>query len=328
MKLYVSLPKEKVERLRSVPLGVEFLPLNGARSSEGSVAAVVRSPSFREDLAAALALGVPVVVVAGSEDAEGRKCAEEALALGVPAECVLVKRNDRAVTLDGRDFGPAPRGVGARALAAAARRALEEKLIPDVLVWEEPEDVPVLGEEEEPVRAVPGAARVATLALPEALTLAERVVAVFRAGAAGGEAAKALADAASGVLLELSPEPGCFPLFASTFEGALATRRYLWSDGGLVQACAYTGASLLVADADLSVPRPEGLSEVQREAEAKGKVFVAAGQGIEEARSLVEHFRKSGWRLDGVLPARPELKKRLAGAFGSLLIPEPALALS
>jgi len=133
----MNAPKEKLDYYSRVS-GVPFAPLQD-EVSDDAVALVVRGETFMADLAAAVALGVPVVVVAGTEaGGPGRGYAAEALAAGVPAPCVLVKKGDRVVALDGREYGPAAaRGIGLKAVLKAAAHALENRLVPEPLVWEE-----------------------------------------------------------------------------------------------------------------------------------------------------------------------------------------------
>lgn len=341
MRILFNLPEEKIKMLQrlSSSFGAEFYVLKKENTGVGTtVAAVVRVPSFEADLAAAVSFGIPVVVVAGTEDSESRVCIEAALAAGIPEQCILVKRDGKAVSLDGVDYGPAVlAGIGARPVVALARHALEKNLVPDVLVWEEPIDVPVLEEPAgEPLesaalqKVVPIAraregAQVASMDFFSALGLADKIAVVFRAGSQGGAAVKELADALQGVVLELAPEPVCYRLFGATVDEALASRKYIYSDGSTVKVCEYTGAAWLVVDADLGVSYPEALSEVQKRAQ---KVYQIVGDNIEEGRLLVQEFTRNRWKLDGVLPERPELVRKLTQAFGKLLIPEPRLAVS
>lgn len=146
MRILMNAPKEKLDyyaRVSEIP----FAPLAGPGDAGGDAAAlVVRGETFTADLAAAVALGVPVVVVAGTESGgPGRGYAFEALAAGVPPACVLVKRGGTVAAMDGREYGPAAaRGIGLGAVLKAAAHALENRLVPEPLVWEEE------GEEEPP----------------------------------------------------------------------------------------------------------------------------------------------------------------------------------
>jgi hypothetical protein len=139
MRILMNAPKEKLDyyaRVSEIP----FAPLADPGDAGGDAAAlVVRGETFTADLAAAVALGVPVVVVAGTESGgPGRGYAAEALAAGVPPACVLVKKGDKVVSLVGKEYGPAAaRGIGLGAVLKAAAHALENRLVPDPLVWEE-----------------------------------------------------------------------------------------------------------------------------------------------------------------------------------------------
>ncbi|MGB9849124.1 MAG: hypothetical protein ACPLSY_04780 [Moorellaceae bacterium] len=137
MRILMNAPQEKLAYYTRVS-GVPFAPLQN-EVGDDAVALVVRGETFTSDLAEAVALGVPVVVVAGTEaGGPGRGYAAEALAAGVPASCVLVKKGQKVVALDGREYGPAAaRGIGLGAVLKAATYALENRLIPEPLIWEE-----------------------------------------------------------------------------------------------------------------------------------------------------------------------------------------------
>ncbi|RDV80494.1 hypothetical protein [Ammonifex thiophilus] len=124
--------------------GCEARWLDGAAGVAGpAVVVYVRGSTRRLDEVASL--GAPVVVVAGARDPEGEALVGEALACGVPPECVLVLEDGRVVSLAGEDYGPAlrGRGVGPQPVARAARRALEEGLLPVPALWEGNGAVPV-----------------------------------------------------------------------------------------------------------------------------------------------------------------------------------------
>ncbi|WP_027719144.1 hypothetical protein [Desulfovirgula thermocuniculi] len=116
--------------------GAEFVLFDGGADEKVDAAVVVRGPKFSESLFAAAEAGVPVVVVAGTEDGAGRECIRAAEECGVPPECVLVLRGGMVVDLDGREVAPAVRGgVGLGAVLAAVRHAVENNLLPEPVVW-------------------------------------------------------------------------------------------------------------------------------------------------------------------------------------------------
>lgn len=361
MKLLLRAPEEKLKAMSRLVSGVEFVPFS-APAGEGCAAVVVQGSGFSEDLAAAVSFGVPVVVVAGCETV-GADCIAQALFYGVPGSCILIKKGDDVCSYDGKRLCPAhSRGIGVQAVVLAAEQALEKGLYPEVLVWEEPDEmlpagkgtavgeaveapapggqgmssgnipvaVPAGKEETASVSASErGARQEAKEAAPDALEfgavldLAERVVAVFRVGTcSSGGAAKKVADALGGVHLELSPEPMSFALYGRTPEEAVASEKYMFSDGASVKARGFLGAKWLVVEADTGVAYPEALNVVHDRAE---KVIHVVGD-IEEGKTMVEAFTVHGWKLDAVVAESPGIAEKVRRAFGSLFCPDPAVA--
>lgn len=124
----------------------EFISFNGQPGGKVDACVVVRGPRFFESLSAAADMGVPVVVVAGTEDAAGAECIRAAEECGVPGECVLVLRGGKVTDLNGKEVAPAIRGgVGLNAVLDAVKFAVANGLVPEPVVWapeEEPEQPP------------------------------------------------------------------------------------------------------------------------------------------------------------------------------------------
>lgn len=116
--------------------GVEFVRFNGDQDGKVDAAVVVRGPDFSGSLEAAADMGVPVVVVAGTEDAAGMECVRIAGECGVPDECILVLRGDKVVDISGKELAPAIRGgIGLSAVLEAVKSAVENNYVPEPVVW-------------------------------------------------------------------------------------------------------------------------------------------------------------------------------------------------
>ncbi|MCL6560405.1 MAG: hypothetical protein K6U74_16750 [Firmicutes bacterium] len=345
MRVLINAAPEK-QRVFQTVTGIEFGGYHEKR--EKSVAVVVRCPAFSRDLQEAVRLMVPVVVIAGREDETGRKCVGEALALGVAKAAVVVVKNDRVVTLDGRDIGPERGGVGVNAVVTAARFAFDNGLVPEPLVWVDSSDEPVLDvsynrpvfhpdeavvSPEPPKMAGAATAKPAKISSPPkkysgkahgedvseiplstVLDMAEHIAVAYRAGESG-RVAKQIAADFKGVHLELSPEPQSFALYANTLGDAVKTGKYIYSNGNLALVSGYMGADWLVVEADISDQNVEALDAVQNRAE---RVYIVAGDNVEDARHMVEMFKENGWRLDGVLPASRESSLLIKNTFGEM----------
>lgn len=334
MRILMNAPKEKLDYYARVS-EISFAPLASPGDAGGDAAAlVVRGETFTADLAAAVAFGVPVVVVAGTESGgPGRGYAAEALAAGVPPACVLVKKGDKVVSLDGKEYGPAAaRGIGLGVVLKAAAHALENRLMPDPLVWEEEggeetaagleaaagSGIPVGPRFDAARRPAPptaaadanrGAAKAAAPTAPAAgslesmMDLAAGVVAVFRsvAGAGSGAVARDIAAALGAAHLEISPRAGSYVFYGKDFASALRSGRYLYCDGEAVRrGGGFTGGGRLVAEVDPSVPDPRVIDAVYRRAAAV--VHVVSADGKEASLRAVRAWVASGWRLDAVVP--------------------------
>lgn len=326
MKIFINAEKDKLP-IFSKATGVEFLPLNGDLDGQsGAVAVVVRGNSFLESLEKVSGVDLPLLVVAGTEDQEGRECVEAARSFGVPEACVLVKRTDKVCSLDGREIAQAVkqgRGIGARAIVSAAEYALKNDLRPEPVVWEEPPDVPVLEDplvdEDKSETPSKNRKKVSFIgSFEDALETAERVVAVFRSTpqAKSGSVAREIALASNGTHVELAGSPASYRLYGRDLEEALG-KGYAYSDGKRFEG-GHNGC--IVVEIDPGVPHAEAMEKVYKKAEKV--IHVVASEAADEAKNAVNAWIKSGWKLDGIVPDRPSAFAVFQKAFGKLVYPD------
>lgn len=342
MRVLINLPPERTIALTRAD-GVEFCGLSEKPNKE-SVAVVVRGASFAADLARAVSLDIPVVVVAGTEDAEGLRCMELARSVGIPDGAVIVKRENEVCALDDRQIALAVRqgrGIGVTAVVLAAKHALTNNLIPEPVIWEEnvvSDDEPVIlmgdpevqeeaserrvSEKPTPVKpdkpasgnpeACPVKRHAFARSFADLVHGADRVVAVFRAvpDAKSGRVAQEIAQAMDGQHVELSAQPQSYKVWGHTLDEALAAG-YLHSDGKNVKGESRGGN--LVIEVDLSVFDPEILDLVYKKAE---KVVQVVTKNLKEGEEAVRAWLSSGWRLDAVIPDSPVPAEALKKAFG------------
>lgn len=350
MKILINAEADKLE-LYARSTGTTFLPLKKPESIDDAVAVVVQGSSFRKDIETSVVLNVPVVVVAGSDNKAGQECAREAVRCGIPEACVLLKKGDKVCSLDGREIAETVKGIGVRAVLKAARYALENKLYPEPLIWQEDEEEPVVEEDpvlfEEPehpakrqeklpkpspvrqeqkntgnnvVRLSRGSD--AELRVEGVLEMSRKVAVVLKAtpDADSGEVARDLAEKLSGAHLEISSTPESYRLYGETPEKAAESGKYMACTGSTFIGTGYMSAEWLIVELDAAVltAMPNLVDAIYKKAE---KVIHAVG-GFKEGQAAVKTWLESGWKLDAVVPSAGF--ERFKDAFGKIVFPNAA----
>lgn len=344
-RILLNREETKLE-LYSRAAGVRFASLDVGETSEGDVALVVEGQTFEHDLERAISLGIPVVVIAGSGDV-AHAAAAAATAVGVPPQCILVKRGNRVETYNGESIGPASaRGIGLKVVVDAARRALEERLLPELLIWEEKSVAGESGynaledthrEQEVSAGGSGSAVPPAKVGRPEAasgtyspgpgtasrnlegmLSLFGMVAAVFRSvpEADSSLVASQLASRLGAPHLEVSPEPRSYGLYGRTLKDACASGRYAHCDGRNVSPVTLLGGAWIVVEVDPLTPEPEAVEAVYRHASLV--VHALSSARAEESVRAVQLWIDSGWKLDAVVPDDSRGNAVFSKSFGSL----------
>lgn len=346
MKILINAEASKLE-LYARSTGAEFLPLEDLGNAEDAVAVVVQGTSFQKDLETSVAFNVPVVVVAGNDNRAGQNCAREAVRWGIPEACILLKKGDRVCSLDGREIAEAIKGIGVRAIVQAAQYALDNKLYPEPLIWQEDEEEPVLFEEpaqpehpakqdENPQKPSPleqekknadNAVRLsrgsdAELRVEGVLEMSRKVAVVLKAtpDADSGRVAKDLVEKLSGAHLEISAAPESYRLYGETLEIAAESGKYMACTGSTFVGTGYMSAEWLIVELDAAVltAMPNLVDAIYKKAE---KVIHAVG-GFKEGQAAVKTWLDSGWKLDAVVPSTGF--ERFREAFGKIVFPNAA----
>lgn len=345
MRILINLKPEVLAKI-SKSDQIKFSQLTSQlQETKNTAAAVIRSDRFEADLSKAVGLGIPLVVVAGSRDAVGEACIEEAQSYGVPDSCIVVKWGNQVCSLDGRVIAPAirqGRGIGILAVAKAAQFALEKDLRPELVVWEDESemlnDMPAYEEmpspqvqpiSESPAQPVPPAVEPMqqiegiskggfASSFPELLNEADTVIAVFRSvpQANSSHIAVDVARALQGVHLELSASPTSFDQHGATLDSALRSGTYLHSDGTGIQG-QYNNTGYLVVEVNLMMENPEAMDMVYQK--AKKVVHVVSAEMVEPSRNALSAWIKSGWRLDAIIPDKPQATERFVKEFGKIV---------
>ena len=311
LKIAINVDGGTLKQLNRLP-GREFCPV-GADGIDAVV--VVRdAPGF--DLESAVNFNCPVVVVAGSLDGDGKKIADRAKELFIPDECVVVKDGDEVRTLGGSRLARSAAGIGIRAVLAAVDLAVERGLVPDVLLWREPPDVPVW---RSPIAAGKGEASAATNVIPtkteepraegaartprsyqEFVDLYEYVLCLALGRNAGADV-KTIAEALGAVHVECGvPKAG--ELYGSSYESnpAYAYEAY----GSLMLPGGNTKAVVQAAMEDLSIDVLELLYS-----KARAVVHAAATDKI----SAVRDWLDAGYKLAAVITDDVEVCSTVLG---------------
>lgn len=346
MQILINTEQGKLE-LYARSTGTTFLPLKKPESIEDAVAVVVQGASFQRDVEASIALNVPVVVVAGNDNQAGQSCAREAVHWGIPEACILLKKGDKVCSLDGREIAEAVKGIGVRAVLRAAQYALDNKLYPEPLIWQD-EDDPVLFEEpaqpEQPAKQEempqkPSPVRQekkntgnnvvrlsrgsdAEMRVEGVLEMSRKVAVVLKAtpDADSGKVARDLAEKLSGAHLEISSALESYRLYGETPEKAAESGRYMACTGSAFIGTGYMSAEWLVVELDAAVltAMPNLGDAIYKKAE---KVIHAVG-GFKEGQAAVKTWLESGWKLDAVIPSAGF--ERFKDAFGKIVFPNAA----
>lgn len=325
MQIIINLEPGNTETL-SRATKTEFIALGAAdfdKNNDQKVIVVVRNDKFTEDLEKTSPYNLPLIVVAGSEDAAGKECINKARAFGVPDGCIIVKRKETVFTIDGREIAPAVRqgkGIGARAVVEAATYALENNLRPEPVVWEEKTDdlmdATLFEEPEKEAVTVPTAnhakttenkpAQIVPLRKPfigefkDILEATEQVIAVFRStpAAESGIIAMDLARQLRGTHIEVSASPQSYKYYGDN-QGETSSPGYMHSNGTELKG-EPTDLNWLVIEVDPTIPYPEAMDMVYKK--AKNIVHVVGAGAVEDSKNAVNAWINSGWKIDAVIP--------------------------
>lgn len=304
LKILINADKAKTEFFSKIT-NHEFVPVN---TRIGEVVILLPETSFDGDLDTVLGLNIPVVVIAGNLASVVAKARE----VGIPDECILVKRGDRTMSADGSvSYGSAKKGIPLRAAVEAVERAVKNNLYPEVLIWQETDQAETKTEKPAQLKAEKPATaqkpeQPAAQPKPEDLkpvrediySLAGEVIAVFRTvpGADSGRVSHEIAKFRDGVHLELSAEPVSWRYYGQTFQESISTSRYVHFNGTRIFG-RYLGSRVLVVEVDPLLPSPEALDEAYQ----KASKIVHVASGVKESVEALTAWVKSGWRLDAVL---------------------------
>lgn len=318
--------------------GEKFCSFKEYENAVDAVAVVIQGTSFQEDLEISLTFNIPVIVVAGSNNMAGQEYARKAAHLGVPDSCIVIKKEDKVCALDGREIAGAVRGIGVKAIVQAARYALDNKLYPELLVWEE-EGEPVAAEEEPVVfdeqlsksssskQCQNGVARLskesdASLRVEGVLQTSRKVAVVLKAtpDADSGKVAKNLAEDLNGLHFELSNTPESYKLYGKTIEKAVESGKYIVFTGNTFIGTGYISAEWLIVELDAAILTaiPDLVDTIYKKAE---KMIHAVGE-FKEGQSAVKTWLESGWKLDAIVPNKGF--ERFKEAFGKIVYPSAA----
>lgn len=143
-KLAISTENEEIVDYITRRTGINSVPLTDGEKDSGTVALIVRPSSddhVEKTLSAirqASALGIPVVVIAGSFDPVGEAIAKEAKVCGVPDECLLFVNNGKITDALGNVIDDALRGTGIGVTAAVsyASHIAQKELLPERSLWD------------------------------------------------------------------------------------------------------------------------------------------------------------------------------------------------
>ncbi|RJO62780.1 MAG: hypothetical protein C4542_02130 [Dehalococcoidia bacterium] len=300
---------------RAAGLSCMPFPVSLKEIEKGMVAVVLRSSDkvqINEDkaLESALRMNVPVVVLVGDKDRRGKEMEEEAQSAGVPPGCLLYVNNGKVVDGAGNIITDAvsQRGIGIKAVVAAARSAAEKELYPEPVLWspgEPGEDNSIdyslweKGSNLEETRCLAADSAVQkTQRFDEPLgglvKGAEHVVLVVRAKGGVGASTICASLAASmsdyGALhLEVGKEPGGYIYYGSSPESA-AKRDYVFCDSlGQLAECKEEEKKIVIIDTGEGAP----IGDVLSRASCVIMVTDTSVMAFERARSWVE----SGWPL-------------------------------
>lgn len=334
MRVLINLSKERLSALRNYK-GVTFLGLDDGGLAEDAVIVVVRGPGYDDALEKALQLDRPVVVVAGTDGAEGQHCIARARASGVADECIIVIRGEQIVTLAGDNIVPAAgKRIGARALLKVAEKSLQQDLRPEPVIWEEGVDAGGAGEDplQEAAKAKRQTAKPALRKAPVTgrwvstfkglLESADTVIAVFRstANAQSDRVAATLAERLGGVHVELSASPASIAAYNEDLDFLLESGRYLHTNGSDLEG-EYNGAKCIIVEVDPAVPDSKALELAY--SGAANVIHVVDADEPSQGKAAIEAWLKSGWRLDAVVPDDPAAAEAFRKHFKDLVQPDP-----
>jgi hypothetical protein len=133
MKILVNLPDEKLKAFSKVS-GFSFISKDSAPDAE-SVYLVIDGLDYQNELNTSVEKDIPAVVIAGSHT--DKQNISQARELGIPDACIIVKEDDVIRNLEQHIFGHSSRGIPVKTMTNICQYCLEQKLYPDLLIWQE-----------------------------------------------------------------------------------------------------------------------------------------------------------------------------------------------
>lgn len=327
MQILINTPESSLDAFERAT-GVDFVPLGSDIDGKESVAVVVQGNSFEKDILSSIRLGIPVVVVAGNNT----ECAEQAVKNFIPERCIILKQGSSVVTADGEKIADTVGGgIGVKAVVKAAEYALKNKLYPEPLVWFESEPVveftePVIDindftkenssrnksitKENESKKSKEDTISFFNqdVAADNLLNLSKKFIIVFKTtpDAESGKAAYSLTAALNGVHAELAEKPLSYTMYGDTITDAVATGRYITSNGKTLVKGNFLETNLLVVEIDARVltTSPKLVDNIYKKAD---KIIHVVGD-YEMGKPAIDAW-KSNWKLDAIVSSKQNYEK-------------------
>ncbi len=323
MEIFLNQSEEMLRKYNRVAIGSRFV--NTLSSKDDTVALAIEGPSLIEDLMQYIGMEIPVVVIAGNGQPDIIELARD---YGIPPECIVVK--DTAVkTLDGfvANNNPA-RGISVSTIIRICQRALENRLIPEVLIWEESkiESTPYCQQKsiESPKYQSAGSPKPQKEKSEEKVFSSEKtisehkahliqeelshlidskkVVAVFKTvpDALAGEVSKIINHGLKGIHVEVGPNPKSSNYYNKDFEQAVTSGCYAYCKDGRVKLSNLANSDVLIIEIDAD----EAGNEISQLVYDSASYIIHVPSNLENSKTALDNWITAGLKISAIIPSK------------------------
>jgi len=339
LQILINLPQGKIEKINKLSKH-EFADFDSSANKE-AVAVVVEGDNFTDAIDKAIRLDIPVVVIAGTNNKNGKKTAEEAFSYGIPEQCIILKDGDNIISLDGNVIGRSKRGIGYRLLEQICEDAFKNGLYPEMLIWEESQKA---GEELQAVIEKAGIEELPPVAkkkpaaktpVPEQelqkpeiirtdietfLKPAEDITVVFKTTSSSNSSrvSQVISEHLKAVHLEVTESPCSYAYYAENKDDALKTGKYAYSDGKTAEGVRPDRRLVVEIDAAEADVAPAVREAMVLMYEKASRIVHVAGSNLKETKTAIDGWLAGNFKLDGVIYTDLENAHELRKAYTDL----------
>lgn len=308
-KVYINAAPDLLARISFDRVRFDTLENLDQAPADNSVAVVINDAELENNLALVCALESPVLVLAGSMSAFGKNAYMTAIDCGVQEAGIIYKHGAVLRNHVGHQFASLVKaGVGPWAILELAKYAVQQNLVPDMVVLWNPEDDTESQQIERLVECPENktSGSFVQMELKDFLSQARQTVLAIRTVPSSdrtGIAGK-IALFAQALHLEISNQPGSFQIHqADNPDQAVMAGLYAFSDGYSVQT---TNSTRINGPVVIEMEPAELPPVLLDQLHSKADFVIHIADRFETCRCLIEDWLEAGGRLDAIVPVNED----------------------